>query len=244
MGGAGWLGGLTPSCNASPLAGHIVGVERRLRFELLYAKHAPSVKAYVLRRADASTADDVVAEVFVVCWRRFEEIPVDPLPWLLGVARRVLSTQRRGERRRVALHDRLAQTAGHSVARAPAELAGAAPGGLNGEEPGGLNDEEPGGLADAIPRPGDGALAGVADAALAGALARLEGRRSRAAVADRLGGPIPGGGRERARHQACDRPCAPAARPAASDPGALARATRSHHLFIPIDGGTLMTLTR
>jgi RNA polymerase sigma-70 factor (ECF subfamily) len=88
-----------------------VVVERRLRFELLYAKYASTVKAYVLRRVEASTADDVVAEVFVVCWRRFEEVPPDPLPWLLAVARRVLSTQRRGERRRGALHDRLATTA-------------------------------------------------------------------------------------------------------------------------------------
>ncbi len=87
----------------------------RLRFELLYAKHAPAVKAYVLRRTDASIADDVVAEVFVVCWRRFEEVPVEPLPWLLGVARRVLGTQRRGERRRGALRDRLAETAAESV---------------------------------------------------------------------------------------------------------------------------------
>jgi RNA polymerase sigma-70 factor (ECF subfamily) len=86
-----------------------------LRFELLYAKHAPAVKAYVLRRVDASAADDVVAEVFVVCWRRFEEIPADPLPWLLGVARRVLSTQRRGERRRGALRDRLVETACDSI---------------------------------------------------------------------------------------------------------------------------------
>jgi RNA polymerase sigma-70 factor, ECF subfamily len=102
-------------------------MERRLRFELLYAKHAPAVKAYVLRRSDPSTADDVVAEVFVVCWRRFEEIPIDPLPWLLGVARRVLSTQRRGERRRVALQDRLAHTTGHPVARMEDEaLAGIA----------------------------------------------------------------------------------------------------------------------
>jgi RNA polymerase sigma-70 factor, ECF subfamily len=78
-----------------------------VRFEVLYARHAAAVKAYVLRRADATSADDVVAEVFVVCWRRFEEVPEDPLPWLLGVARRVLSTQRRGERRRVALRERL-----------------------------------------------------------------------------------------------------------------------------------------
>lgn len=136
-------------------------MERRLRFELLYAKHAPVVKAYVLRRADPSTADDVVAEVFVVCWRRFEEIPIDPLPWLLGVARRVLSTQRRGERRRMALQDRLAQTAGHSAVP------------VSGEMPGGLTAEEPGGSAEAIPRMGDGALAGIADAGLVAALARL-----------------------------------------------------------------------
>ncbi len=52
-------------------------------------------------------ADDVVAEVFVVCWRRFDEIPADPLPWLLGVARHVLATLRRAEHRREALHVRL-----------------------------------------------------------------------------------------------------------------------------------------
>ena len=86
-----------------------MGVNRRERFEAVYARHAPAVKAYALRRADVASADDVVAEVFVVCWRRFEELPVDALPWLLGVARRVLSTQRRGERRRTALGERLAQ---------------------------------------------------------------------------------------------------------------------------------------
>ncbi len=53
-------------------------------------------------------AEDVVAEVFVVCWRRFDEIPADPLPWLLGVARHVLATLRRSEHRREALHRRLA----------------------------------------------------------------------------------------------------------------------------------------
>jgi RNA polymerase sigma-70 factor (ECF subfamily) len=90
-------------------------MERRVRFELLYGRHAPAVKAYVLRRAPASLADDLVAEVFVVCWRRFEEVPADALPWLLGVARRVLSTHRRGERRSVALRDRLAQTSAPPV---------------------------------------------------------------------------------------------------------------------------------
>jgi RNA polymerase sigma-70 factor (ECF subfamily) len=101
-----------------------------LRFELLYAKHAPAVKAYALRRANSSTADDVVAEVFVVCWRRFDEVPADPLPWLLGVARRVLSTQRRGERRRGVLRDRLTETVADSIDATPEVGDGALAGAL------------------------------------------------------------------------------------------------------------------
>jgi RNA polymerase sigma-70 factor, ECF subfamily len=86
-----------------------MGVDRRVRFELLYGRYAAAVKAYSMRRAGESLADDVVAEVFVVVWRRFEEVPAEPLPWLLGVARKVLSTQRRGEQRREALTKRLQQ---------------------------------------------------------------------------------------------------------------------------------------
>ncbi len=80
----------------------------RERFELIYARHAPTVKAYVMRRTQASVADDVVADVFTVCWRRLEEVPADPLPWLIGVAARVLSTHRRSETRRLRLGRRLA----------------------------------------------------------------------------------------------------------------------------------------
>ena len=65
------------------------------------------VLAYALRRADPVTAEDVVAETFTVAWRRLGDVPERPLPWLLGVARRVLANQRRGERRRGALVDRL-----------------------------------------------------------------------------------------------------------------------------------------
>lgn len=97
-------------CNARDLSGHDMTMDKQARFELLYARHAPAVKAYASRRSNATTADDVVAEVFVVCWRRLDEIPVDPLPWLFGVARRVLSTQRRSERRRLALQGRLAES--------------------------------------------------------------------------------------------------------------------------------------
>jgi RNA polymerase sigma-70 factor (ECF subfamily) len=60
-----------------------------------------------MRRTDSATADELLAEVFAICWRRIEEVPSDPLPWLFEVSRRVLSTQRRGARRRAALQARL-----------------------------------------------------------------------------------------------------------------------------------------
>ncbi len=60
-----------------------------------------------MRRTDPETADDVVADVFLVAWRRRAELPEDPLPWLLGTARLVLANHARGQSRRVRLLDRL-----------------------------------------------------------------------------------------------------------------------------------------
>jgi RNA polymerase sigma factor (sigma-70 family) len=79
----------------------------RERFETLYDAHAGAVLAYVRRRTDPSNADDVAAEVFLIAWRRLEEVPTDARAWLLGVARRVLANQRRGQSRRAALASRL-----------------------------------------------------------------------------------------------------------------------------------------
>lgn len=80
----------------------------RERFEALYGAHAGAVRTYLRRRgADASAADDLVADVFLVVWRRLDDVPADPLPWLLGVARRVLANHRRGDARRIALRSRL-----------------------------------------------------------------------------------------------------------------------------------------
>ena len=81
--------------------------DRRRRLESLFDEHAAAVRAYALRRIDPASADDTVSEVFVVACRRIDEIPSDPLPWLLACARRVLANQYRGARRRLALTDRL-----------------------------------------------------------------------------------------------------------------------------------------
>jgi RNA polymerase sigma-70 factor (ECF subfamily) len=83
-------------------------VEPQAQFERLYRQYADRVHAYALRRTTPSAADDVVAEVFLVVWRRLHRVPEDPLPWLLGVARKVLANRRRSESRAAALTERLA----------------------------------------------------------------------------------------------------------------------------------------
>lgn len=77
--------------------------------EDLFRRHAADVLAYALRRVDASLAEDVVSEVFVIAGRKLASIPdEDPVLWLYGVARRVLANQRRAASRRAAAHRSLA----------------------------------------------------------------------------------------------------------------------------------------
>src|SRR4051794_39919001 len=65
------------------------------RFERIYAQHRDAVRAYVRRRAPESVVDDVVADVFLVCLRRIDDVPRNALPWLYGVARKTLANERR-----------------------------------------------------------------------------------------------------------------------------------------------------
>ncbi|MEM9748392.1 MAG: sigma-70 family RNA polymerase sigma factor [Actinomycetota bacterium] len=87
-----------------------VRAEATERVADLYEAYAPDIGAYARRRSEAADAADVVAETFLVAWRRHDHIPPEPrtLPWLYGVARRVLANQRRASRRRGHLHERLA----------------------------------------------------------------------------------------------------------------------------------------
>ena len=74
---------------------------REAGFVDLFDKHHRAILAYFLRRFDRDTAYDATADVFVVAWRRLEDVPSGPeaLPWLYAVARRVRSNQLRGSRR-------------------------------------------------------------------------------------------------------------------------------------------------
>src|SRR5262245_19669157 len=65
------------------------------QFESIYGEHLEALRAYVGRRAPADLVEDVVSETFLVCLRRIDDIPRDPLPWLYGIARKVLANERR-----------------------------------------------------------------------------------------------------------------------------------------------------
>ena len=87
-------------------------VRRRRDFDVLYETHLRAVLAFALRRtATYADAEDVAAETFIVAWRRFDHLPATaaPLPWLYGVARKLIANQRRGADRRQRLDARMAR---------------------------------------------------------------------------------------------------------------------------------------
>jgi RNA polymerase sigma factor (sigma-70 family) len=79
-------------------------------FRRVYAGNFEAVLAYATRRVtQPADAADVVAETFLVAWRRFREMPPgdEARLWLYGVARRVLANHQRGSVRRERLRQRL-----------------------------------------------------------------------------------------------------------------------------------------
>jgi RNA polymerase sigma-70 factor, ECF subfamily len=72
------------------------------RFDGVFA-HLDAIARYARRRG-ARDPDDVAAECMTIAWRRLDDVPPDdPLPWLLGCARRIVLAHRRRDHGRVAL---------------------------------------------------------------------------------------------------------------------------------------------
>jgi RNA polymerase sigma-70 factor (ECF subfamily) len=94
-------------------------------FEDLFVRQYWPVRDFVRRRAPETVVEDLVSEVFLVAWRRFADIRGDPLPWLLGVARRVMANHWRAEGRRTALIQRVQR------ATSQADTSWEAPGGMD-----------------------------------------------------------------------------------------------------------------
>lgn len=94
-------------------------------FTALYRGAYPSIARYLLRRGAGERTADLAAETFVVAWRQrrtWQAIPDGQrLPWLYGVARKVLANAHRSVRRADEVSGRLAVQAvtedgDHSVA--------------------------------------------------------------------------------------------------------------------------------
>lgn len=114
-------------CEIRRRAGHLLGVKavppaEEQVFHALFERHYPAVYTYARRRVGDDLASDIASEVFVIAWRRRAVVPREPLPWLYGVARRVIANQRRSAERMSRLVERVSVSAGLDADDAGADI--------------------------------------------------------------------------------------------------------------------------
>ncbi|MDX1469603.1 MAG: sigma-70 family RNA polymerase sigma factor [Acidimicrobiia bacterium] len=78
-------------------------------FEAMYSEYRLPVLAYCTRRIGPPDANDACAETFLIAWRRRTDLPQPPgtLPYLYGIAGKVIANQRRGLARRTRLETKI-----------------------------------------------------------------------------------------------------------------------------------------
>jgi RNA polymerase sigma factor (sigma-70 family) len=108
------LGHEAPDVHQRRGGGRMLSPASELAFRRIYQAHFRQIAAFARRRLNDDEADDVVAETFLIAWRRLDQIPDGPLAllWLYAVARRVVGQQYRSTQRRGRLVTRLAGLAG------------------------------------------------------------------------------------------------------------------------------------
>ena len=79
----------------------------RARFEAIFTAHYAALMRYAIRRLGREAADEVVAETFLVAWRRLDQVPDNALPWLYATARKTIGNELRRQRRSRRLGDRV-----------------------------------------------------------------------------------------------------------------------------------------
>jgi len=99
-----------------------VSDDQAQRFSAIYGALYGRIRAYAARRVGADAAEEIADETFMIAWRRFDDVPPEPLPWLYGVARHVVQRYRAGVARQTAARE--------ALAREPAVAAD----GLNGQD--------------------------------------------------------------------------------------------------------------
>jgi len=90
-------------------------------FRAVYADVHRDLERFVRRRAGPEVVEEVLADTFLVVWRRLDDVPAAPedaRAWTFAVARHVLLTQHRADRRRQALGLRLTADATTSTTSA------------------------------------------------------------------------------------------------------------------------------
>jgi RNA polymerase sigma-70 factor (ECF subfamily) len=94
--------------------------EAEAAFRTLYESHYDDVLAYCRRRTGTSDAHDATSEVFLIAWRKLDDLPEPEKvrSWLFGVAYRVLGHQWRSRSRYGRLQRRVAGT-GHRTEPGP-----------------------------------------------------------------------------------------------------------------------------
>lgn len=116
------VGEWSDACNADWSSGHVRGYAKRIdqpvvrgarsheRFDVLFQRHVAGIASYCRWRSGSlSDAEDAVADVFLIAWRRLEDVPTgdQARPWLYATARRVLANQARANRRSRRLSEKL-----------------------------------------------------------------------------------------------------------------------------------------
>lgn len=99
------------------------------RFRAIHHAHFRDLLGFALRRTTCpEDAADVVADTFLVAWRRLDQVPPgnEGRLWLYGVARRCLANHSRGRRRQDRLGAKLGATLREAVTPDPAAEVGLA----------------------------------------------------------------------------------------------------------------------
>ena len=84
--------------------------ERRRCCDALFREHVAGIASYCRWRSRSrGDAEDAVAEVFMIAWRRRDDVPAGEAArlWLYQTARRVLANQARADVRRSRLNEKL-----------------------------------------------------------------------------------------------------------------------------------------
>lgn len=83
------------------------------RLTLLFQQHCASVRSFARRRVGPEDAQEIVAETFLVAWRRIDDVPEPSLPWLYRVASFEIANHRRRKEQHARVELALIEGIGH-----------------------------------------------------------------------------------------------------------------------------------